>query len=122
MAILSERQVFFPDVAFDFDKSSLNDLGRGRVRQIAELLADVPDLQIVVEGHTDFMGSDEYNMGLGERRATTVMNELAELGIDPARMSTVSYGESRPIFTEEEDWARAVNRRAQFTVHGGGAE
>lgn len=113
-----ERQVFFPDVNFEFDKASLTDLGKGRVRQISQLLASVPSLNIVVEGHTDYMGTDEYNMSLGERRAASVMNELQELGIDPARMSTVSHGESRPIFAEEEDWARAVNRRVQFSVQG----
>lgn len=116
----AERQVFFPDVAFDFDKSSLNDLGRGRVRQVAQLLASVPSLRVVVEGHTDFIGTDEYNQGLGGRRADSVMKELSELGIDPNRVSVVSYGEGRPIFTEEEDWARAVNRRVQFSVKGEG--
>ncbi|MCB0346830.1 MAG: OmpA family protein [Bdellovibrionales bacterium] len=113
-----ERQVFFPDVNFEFDRAKLTDLGKGRVRQISQLLASVPSLNIVVEGHTDYMGTDEYNNSLGERRASAVMSELQELGIDPARMSTVSYGESRPIFAEEEDWARAVNRRVQFSVQG----
>ncbi len=113
-----ERQVFFPDVNFEFDRAKLTDLGKGRVRQISQLLASVPSLNIVVEGHTDYMGTDEYNMSLGDRRASAVMNELQELGIDPARMSVVSHGESRPIFAEEEDWARAVNRRVQFSVQG----
>jgi OOP family OmpA-OmpF porin len=111
-----ERQVFFPDVNFEFDKAQLNDLGRGRVRQIAQLLASVPSLKVVIEGHTDFMGTDEYNNGLGERRAQAVIGELVELGIDPNRLSPISFGEGKPIFTEEEDWARAVNRRVQFSV------
>ena len=115
-----ERQVFFPDVNFEFDKANLNDLGKGRVRQIAQLLASVPSLKIVVEGHTDFKGSDDYNQTLGDRRAQAVIAELGELGIDPARLSPLSYGESKPIFTEEEDWARAVNRRVQFSVQGEG--
>ena len=117
-----ERQVFFPDVNFDFDKDSLNELGKGRVRQIAQLLGSVPSLKIVVEGHTDFMGSDDYNQKLGERRAQAVIKELNELGIDSARLSPLSYGESKPIFTEETDWARAVNRRVQFSVQGQGAQ
>lgn len=114
----SQRQVFFPDVNFEFDKADLNDLGKGRVRQISQLLASVPNLNIVVEGHTDFIGTDEYNNDLGRRRAEAVIQELTELGIDPSRLSSISYGESKPIFTEEEDWARAVNRRAQFSVQG----
>lgn len=114
--VTGERQVFFPDVNFEFDKANLNDLGKGRVRQIAQLLASVPSLKVVVEGHTDFMGTDEYNVSLGERRAQSVVRELTELGIDPNRLSPISYGEGKPIFTEEEDWARAINRRVQFSV------
>ncbi len=118
---VGERQVFFPDVNFEFDKAQLNDLGRGRVRQIAQLLASVPSLNIVIEGHTDYKGTDDYNMNLGTNRAQAVINELTELGIDPARLSPLSLGESKPIFTEEEDWARAVNRRVQFSVQGAAA-
>ncbi len=113
-----ERQVFFPDVAFSFDKGSLNALGRGRVRQIAQLLASVPSLKVVVEGHTDSAGGDEYNQKLGMTRANAVINELTELGIDPARMSPATQGEAQPLFTEGEDWAHAVNRRVQFSVAG----
>jgi outer membrane protein OmpA-like peptidoglycan-associated protein len=113
-----ERQVYFPDVNFEFDKSTLTPLGKGRVRQVAQLLASVPSLKVVVEGHTDSVGTDQYNQALGSRRASAVIKELTELSIDPARISPISYGESRPVFTEDEDWARAVNRRVQFTVEG----
>ena len=110
------RQVYFPDVAFDFGKSGLNDLGRGRVRQVAQLLEIVPDVKIVVTGYADAVGTDEFNLKLGEQRAQSVIKELVELGVDSARLSTVTKGEAEPIFTEEEGWARAVNRRASFTV------
>ncbi len=116
-----ERQVYFPDIAFDFNKSNLNELGKARVRQVSQLLSSVPSLKVVVEGHTDYIGTDEYNMALGQRRADTVTKELSELGIDTARMSPVSFGEGKPLFTEEEDWARAANRRVQFSVAGEGA-
>jgi Outer membrane protein and related peptidoglycan-associated (lipo)proteins len=112
----SSSQVYFPDVAFDFNKSSLNALGKGRVRQIAQLLSSVPTLEIVVEGHADPRGSDEYNKKLGDGRANAVIKELTELGIDASRLSPVSRGESEPIFTEEADWAYAVNRRVKFSV------
>ncbi len=118
-SLVSERQVYIPDIAFDFNRSTLNALGRGRVRQVAQLLSSVPDLDIVVEGHADVRGSDKYNEGLGLKRAKRVMNELAELGVDPARLSPKTYGESRPVFAEGEEWAYAVNRRVQFTVGGG---
>lgn len=114
----ADRQVYFPDINFEFDRSSLTPLGKGRVRQVSQLLASVPSLKVVVEGHADAVGTDDYNMKLGTRRAQTVIKELTELGIDPVRISPVSYGEARPVFTEDEAWARAVNRRVQFTVAG----
>jgi len=114
----AERQVYFPDIAFDFNKHTLNNLGKARVRQVAQLLGSVPSLKVVVEGHADYIGSDDYNMKLGQRRADTVVKELGELGVDTARLSPVSFGEGKPLFTEEEDWARAANRRVQFSVQG----
>lgn len=112
------RQVFIPDVNFEFNKAELTDLGKGRVRQISQLLSSVPGLKVVVEGHADYKGTDEYNMKLGERRAQIVISELKQLGVDESRMSPISYGEAKPVFTEEENWARAVNRRVQFSVQG----
>ncbi len=115
-ALVSGNQVLFPDIAFDFNKSSLNELGKGRVRQVASQLQTIPTLKVVVEGHTDYVGTDEYNVKLGQRRAESVIKELTELGVDASRLTPLSYGEGKPLFTEQEDWARAVNRRVQFTV------
>jgi outer membrane protein OmpA-like peptidoglycan-associated protein len=115
---VAEEKVVFPHVAFEFDKSSLNALGKARVRQVSQMLSSMPQVKVVVEGHADMMGTDDYNIKLGTRRAETVVKELTELGIDGSRMSPISYGESRPIFTENTDWARAANRRVQFTVQG----
>lgn len=117
---LAARQVFFPDVNFDFNKSSLNNLGKARVKQMASLLNDTPGMNVVVEGHTDYKGSDDYNMKLGEKRAASVIKELTDLGINTERLSPISYGESKPVYTEETDWARAANRRVQFNVKGKG--
>ena len=114
----AQQRVFLPDVAFAFNRSSLTSLGKGRVRQIAQLLASAPEVGIEVSGHTDHVGSSDYNRNLGERRAKAVVDELVRLGIDPSRMSPVSYGEDKPVFAEESDWARAVNRRVQFSVRG----
>ncbi len=109
-------QVYLPDVAFSFDKSSLTALGQGRVRQIAALLAADPELVVSIQGHTDAKGSVEYNQKLGERRASRVYKELVELGIDPSRLSKESFGKSKPIFSENTDWADAVNRRVHIVV------
>ena len=113
-----DQKVVFPDVAFEFDKSSLNALGKARVRQVSQMLAAMPSVKVVVEGHTDMVGTDDYNMKLGMRRAETVVKELSELGIDASRVSPISYGEARPLFTDNTDWARAANRRVQFSVEG----
>ncbi len=110
-AVSSGSQVYFPDVNFDFDKHGLNDLGRGRAHQIAQLLAKDSTLKIVLQGNADYKGSNEYNEKLGMNRAEAVRQELVSLGVDASRLSTVTFGESQPVLTEEEDWARAVNRR-----------
>lgn len=111
-----EVHIFFPDVNFDFNSARLNTLGEGKVRQIADLLTQVSDATIILEGHTDYIGSDEYNEKLGLRRAETVKQRLAELGIDPERMSTISFGESAPLYDDKADWARALNRRVAVRI------
>ncbi len=118
----NQNQVYFPDINFDFNKATLNKVGMGKVRQVSQLLSSVPNMSVVVEGHADYIGSDSYNDSLGNRRAETVINELVELGIDSSRLSPISYGEGKPVYTEEEDWARAVNRRVQFSVGSAIAE
>lgn len=117
---LSERQVYIPDIAFDYNQSKLNALGRGRVRQVSQLLASVPSLGISVEGHADVRGGDKYNTALGMKRAQRVIKELIELGIAADRLSPATFGEKRPIFAEGSEWAYAVNRRVQFSVRGEG--
>ncbi len=107
----SMKQVYLPDVNFDFNSKALNDLGEGRVRQLAQLLNDSGNVKIVLEGHADFRGSDDYNQKLGLDRADVVRTKLVELGVEPDRLSSVTFGESQPVFSEQSDWARAVNRR-----------
>jgi len=114
--IVEVERVIFPDVAFLFDKAQLTDLGKGKVYLVAQKLKEKSDIVVVIEGHTDNVGSEEYNQKLGLRRAETVKKELSELGIDPARMSVASLGESKPVIDQETDWARAVNRRAEFRI------
>lgn len=111
-----ERQVFFPDVNFDFDKHSLNDLGRGRVHQLAKLLSDNANVKVVLQGNADFKGAAAYNEKLGLDRAEVVRKELVTLGVPADRLSTVTFGSTKPALTEQEDWARAVNRRVEVKV------
>ncbi|NLF24580.1 MAG: OmpA family protein [Deltaproteobacteria bacterium] len=111
-----ERHVYFPDVNFDFDVRRLNDLGRGRAHQIAQLLQKSPGVRVVLEGHADYKGSDSYNERLGMDRAEALRQELIALGVPAESVSTVTFGKSKPILPEQEDWARAVNRRVEVRV------
>ncbi len=115
------RQVYLPDVNFDFNVRRLNSLGKGRVNQIAKLLENSPGVNVVLEGHADYIGSESYNEKLGMDRAEAVRAELVGLGLSSEMMSTVTFGKSRPVFEEEADWARAVNRRVEVHV-GEGSE
>lgn len=115
---VEKEKVVFPDVAFRFDSADLTDLGRGKVYLAAQKLKQNADIVVVVEGHADHVGTQEYNQRLGLRRAQTVMNELTKLGIDPGRMSAATLGESRPLVDQPAEWARAVNRRVEFQVSG----
>ncbi len=119
LVVESERQVYMPNVNFDFDVRKLNELGKGRAHQIAELLKKDAAVKIVLQGHADFKGSDAYNDKLGMDRAEAVREELVALGVAPDRLSSVSFGESQPVFTEQEDWARAINRRVEVHADSG---
>lgn len=114
--IVEVEKIIFPDVAFRFNSVDLTDLGKGKIYLAAQKLKEKSDIMVVIEGHTDYVGSDEYNQRLGLRRAGKVKNELAQLGVDSARLSVVSFGESKPVVEEKTDWARAVNRRVEFKV------
>ena len=104
-------------VHFEFDKSRLTPIGRRVLDETVQKLRENPDLIVEIEGHTDSMGSDLYNLGLGKRRAEVVKGYLV-LGhqIDPKRMTTLSYGESRPIADNRTPEGRALNRRVEFKV------
>ena len=112
-SMVSDRAVYFPDVNFDFNVRKLNTLGKSKCRTIAQMLQKQPGLRVVLQGNTDYMGSEQYNMKLGMDRSEAVRSELVALGVPAERLSTVSFGESQPLFTEKEDWARAANRRVE---------
>lgn len=114
--IVEVERIVFPAVAFRFDSAELTDLGKGQVYMASQKIKEKTDLTVVIEGHADSVGSDEYNQRLGLRRAQTVMKELAAQGVEPVRMSAASLGESKPLLGQGTDWARAVNRRVEFQV------
>jgi outer membrane protein OmpA-like peptidoglycan-associated protein len=116
-----ERVVYFPDVNFDFDKRALNKLGKARAHEVAELIKKDGGVQVVLEGNTDSRGSEAYNEKLGMDRAKAVKAELARQGVPADSMTTVSFGESRPLFAEKEEWAYAANRRVAARLQGQGS-
>ena len=105
-------------VFFDFNRSELNDEARETLRQKADVLRDYPDIRVRIEGHCDERGTVEYNLALGERRAEASRQYLVDLGIDPDRLTTVSYGEERALVEGQNESAWAQNRRDEFVPLG----
>jgi peptidoglycan-associated lipoprotein len=105
-------------VYFDFDKYSLREDAKTIMRNNAEWLMRHQPVKVLIEGHADERGPNEYNLALGEKRARSVLNYLSAFGIK-TEFITISYGEEKPVCTEhsEECWAR--NRRADFKVISG---
>ncbi|MBI5016106.1 MAG: peptidoglycan-associated lipoprotein Pal [Deltaproteobacteria bacterium] len=101
-------------IHFDFDQATLTPAAREILGKNANYLRDHVSTRIRIEGHCDERGTTEYNLGLGERRAKTAFQYLMDLGIDPNRMTVVSYGEEVPLDPGHNEEAWAQNRRAEF--------
>lgn len=101
-------------VYFDFDKSNIRADQKGRIRKNAQYLKGKRGANIIIEGNTDERGTNEYNMALGERRAMSAKKYLVNLGIAAGRISTISYGEEKPLNRGHDELAWSQNRRADF--------
>ena len=101
-------------IFFDFDKSDLRPEARTTLQQKSEILRQYPDIRVRIEGHADERGTVEYNLALGERRADSARTYLIDLGIDPDRLTTISYGEERPLAEGQNETAWQQNRRDEF--------
>ena len=104
-------------VNFDFDSAELTVSARSTLNRQSAFLSVNPDLMIVIEGHADERGTREYNLALGERRATAVRDYLVAKGINSARVRTVSYGKERPAVSGSDEEAWAKNRRAATVLN-----
>ena len=104
-------------VNFGFDSAELTVSARSTLNRQAAFLSLNPDLMIVIEGHADERGTREYNLALGERRATAVRDYLVAKGINSARVRTVSYGKERPVVAGSDETAWAKNRRAATVLN-----
>lgn len=101
-------------VNFDFNRYNIRDSDRKNVDDLAACMEINPGSTLLLEGHADARGTPSYNMALGERRALSVKNYLQAKGIDANRLSTVSYGDTRPLVDEQNEQAWQQNRRAEF--------
>ena len=101
------------DIFFDTDEYSVRADQIATIKIDAQFMKDHSDLNIVIEGHCDEMGSTEYNLALGDRRASEVRAALEKAGVGSARMKTISYGKERPFCTEQNENCWRSNRRAQ---------
>lgn len=103
-------------VHFDFDRFDIRPGDMEVLKENAALLRKFPSVKVQIEGHCDERGTAEYNLALGERRANSTKNYLVSLGISADRLSTISYGEERPLDPGQNEEAWAKNRRAEFVV------
>ncbi len=107
---------FNEKILFAFSKSDLSDPAKTNLNKLVAILNNYANTNIEIQGHTDSRGSDEYNMGLSERRATAVRDYLETQGIDPLRMTTRGFGEAAPGYSNETVEGMAQNRRVEFLI------
>ncbi|WP_188761993.1 peptidoglycan-associated lipoprotein Pal [Sandarakinorhabdus glacialis] len=103
-------------VLFQYDSYEIDDEARTILGKQAEWLARYPNVRVTVEGHADERGTREYNLALGDRRATAAKNFLAAQGVGTSRMTTISYGKERPVAEGSDEAAWALNRRSVTVV------
>jgi peptidoglycan-associated lipoprotein len=110
------RERVLGDAFFALDSSQVNDEGRATLQKDSEWLKRWPSTKVLVEGHADSRGTAEYNLALGERRATAVRDYLVNLGIPAARIQIVSKGKEAPFCSEENETCWQQNRRGHFVI------
>jgi len=117
-----EEVIVLRGINFDFDKSNIKSEWTGVLNEAAEIMQERPEINVMIEGHTDSKGTEAYNQKLSERRARAVYNYFVDKGINRSRMQTVGYGETRPIASNtnpngsDNPEGRAINRRAELKV------
>jgi len=111
-----DKSFILKGVKFEFDSDRLTEEAKTILNQVAETLQAYADTNVEVEGHTDSVGSESYNLGLSERRAIAVKKYLEGRGVVGKRMTPVGYGETRPIESNESENGRENNRRVELRV------
>jgi peptidoglycan-associated lipoprotein len=104
------------DVYFDYDKSDVRGDQQGSVQADVQFLGQHTNMNITIEGHCDERGSTEYNIALGDKRASAVKNALTAAGVNASRIKTISYGKEKPFCTESNEACWQQNRRGHFVL------
>lgn len=102
------------DIYFDYDTDAIRPDQQSSLQGDAQFLSQHPNIQFTVEGHCDERGSTEYNLALGDRRASAVKNALVQAGVSAGRVKTISYGKEKPFCTESNESCWQQNRRGHF--------
>lgn len=113
-----QQRGLIADAFFNYDESTLSADSQAALTTSANWLKANPKYNLLVEGHCDERGTEQYNLALGDRRAQTAKDYLATLGVDASRIRTVSYGEERPFDPGHDESAWAKNRRAHLVLVG----
>jgi peptidoglycan-associated lipoprotein len=114
---MAEKEKFLnEDIHFEFDQSRLLPEAKEILTDKAKWLRAHPDVSAVIEGHCDERGTNEYNMALGDRRSQSAKSFLVDMGIASGRLTTISYGEEKPVDPRHDEEAWAKNRRVHFVI------
>jgi len=114
VAVKPDPEYFEGRVLFEFDRYDLTPEARATIERAAEHMRRYPSLQVSLEGHCCYIATEEYNLQLGQQRAEAVRVYLTSLGIEEGRLSTISYGETRPWQDNAREITRRLNRRGEF--------
>lgn len=117
---LKELQTRIQDIHFDYDKYDIKDDAKPVLKEVSAILSRNKNIKVIIEGHCDERGTNEYNLGLGDRRANSVKEFLISLGIPSGKIETISYGEEKPLCENQTEECWAKNRRAHFVFVEGG--
>lgn len=119
-ATLNERLARLEDAMFDYNKSTIREDARTALREdvnvIRDILSNYPSQKLLIEGHCDERGSEEYNLALGDRRARAAQEFLATMGIPDSQLTIISFGKAKPICTDNSEQCWQKNRRAHVTA------
>ena len=110
------RLVTLGDVLFEFNRAEVKSTAQARLSKLADFLKQFPERRVLIEGHTDNIGSAGYNEQLSTRRAESIRTQLALLGVSNDRVSTIGYGKDYPVASNDTDTNRAINRRVEVYI------